>query len=116
MLKIIENKTTEKITLERKNAYGVYVYLTYTKTRYGFKHECELRVNANNDYKSVYSKCIYYNRTWENYTFQSVILKAFNVLITTTKNKESKRLYKHLCDMIDNAIKSHKYKYEYTGL
>lgn len=40
------------------------------KTRYGFRH---LAVLYRNGFDVAHVKCCYYNRTWESYTFQSVI-------------------------------------------
>ena len=40
------------------------------KTRYGFRH---LAVLYKNGFSVARSKACYYNRTWESYTFQSVV-------------------------------------------
>jgi hypothetical protein len=40
-------------------------------TRYGFRHLASLHVNG---YVVANSKACYYNRTWDAYEFQSVIL------------------------------------------
>lgn len=44
----------------------------YRKNRSGFVHECELHIGA----QVFDAKCQYYNRTWECYRFQSVMLSA----------------------------------------
>jgi hypothetical protein len=41
-------------------------------TRYGFRHDARLFVNG---YEKEKAKCCYYNRTWERFTFESVVLK-----------------------------------------
>jgi hypothetical protein len=45
------------------------------KTRYGFRH---IAVLYRNGCDVARSKCCYYNRTWESYTFQSVIHQLIN--------------------------------------
>lgn len=42
-------------------------------TRNGFKHETTLYYNGR---ELSTGKCIYYNRTWEKYRFQSVMLQS----------------------------------------
>jgi hypothetical protein len=44
-------------------------------TRNGFKHEATLLVNG---YEHTTAKCCYLNRTWERFTFESVLLKVLN--------------------------------------
>ncbi len=44
----------------------------YRSNRSGFVHECELHIGA----QVFDSKCQYYNRTWECYTYQSVMINA----------------------------------------
>ncbi len=39
-------------------------------TRYGFKHEATLLYNG---YEREFNKACYYNRTWEAFTYQTVI-------------------------------------------
>ena len=46
--------------------------------RSGFKHECNLFLNGR--FKTS-AKCQYYNRTWECYTYQSVMYRAVGMLI-----------------------------------
>jgi hypothetical protein len=41
-------------------------------TRYGFRHDARLFVNGNETEKA---KICYYNRTWESFEFQTVVLK-----------------------------------------
>ena len=51
--------------------------------RSGFKHETEL--HSNGGYYGT-AKCQYYNRTWECYSFQSVILKLTDNLLENEKS------------------------------
>ena len=46
----------------------------YRKNRSGFVHECELHIGA----QVFDAKCQYYNRTWECYTYQSVMVEALH--------------------------------------
>ena len=47
-------------------------------TRNGFRHDARLFINGYEDEKA---KCCYYNRTWERFKFESVIL----ILLDKTK-------------------------------
>jgi hypothetical protein len=42
-------------------------------TRYGFRHDARLFVNGN-EYGDK-AKCCYYNRTWERFEFETVLMK-----------------------------------------
>ena len=55
---------------------GYQVNCRSEKTRYGFRHLCELTQNYNVLAKT---KACYYNRTWESYEFQSVIHQAIGI-------------------------------------
>ena len=44
----------------------------YRKNRSGFVHECELHIG----FQVFDAKCQYYNRTWECYTYQTVMIEA----------------------------------------
>ena len=62
---------------------------TYTKdTRTGFSHYCELRIlnETTAEGFEVRSKCVYYNRTWEAYRYQTVMQEATQKAIKSTKN------------------------------
>lgn len=55
-------------------------------TRNGFAHDCELEIkNGNNTFGQYNAKCNYLNRTWECFTFQSVMLSALRDAIDTEK-------------------------------
>lgn len=51
----------------------------WQNTNYGFRHLAVLRVNG---LREVETKACYYNRTWESYTYQSVVHKAINKAFT----------------------------------
>lgn len=61
---------------------GDYVFYfdgSSRSTRHGFAHDCWLLwydVSKANDYNTARATCQYLNRTWENYTFQSVYMAA----------------------------------------
>ncbi len=55
-------------------------------TRYGFRHLATLFKNGIEETKG---KCCYYNRTWESYEFQSVLMNVINKSIALT-DKEKK--------------------------
>ena len=44
----------------------------YRKNRSGFTHDCELHIGA----QRFDAHCQYYNRTWECYTYQSVMVES----------------------------------------
>ena len=48
----------------------------WRSTRNGFAHDAEFFYNG---FSLVKTSCHYINRTWENYTFQSVMLKAIGI-------------------------------------
>lgn len=53
----------------------------YESTNYGFRHVCEISVNGDQLWDGTHDKplrasCAYYNRTWENYQYQSVLRQA----------------------------------------
>jgi hypothetical protein len=45
-------------------------------TRYGFRHIARLMVNGIDN--NMTAKCCYYNRTWESFEFQTVILNLLD--------------------------------------
>jgi hypothetical protein len=56
------------------------------RTRYGFRHLATLLIDGNEQEKA---KACYYNRTWESYEFQSVLLSLINKSkVLTTEEKE----------------------------
>lgn len=57
---------------------------TYKSTRSGFQHKTTLMVN---NCLEIEATCNYLNRTWENYAYQSVMLKAIRILEENIYNK-----------------------------
>ena len=55
------------------------VVCNWKRTSYGFKHEAVLLRNGNEAGKA---KCSYYNRTWERYEFESVLVELVNKCFT----------------------------------
>lgn len=55
----------------------------WADTRNGFKHECRLFVN---NHFETSATCHYYNRTWESYNYQSVMLRAVGILMEHHEN------------------------------
>jgi len=58
-------------------------------TRYGFRHDARLFVNG---YEKEKAKCCYYNRTWERFAFESVVLKLLEQteLLTESEKEQFK--------------------------
>ena len=60
-----------------------YVFINnFVSNRSGFRHETRL---FKNDYEIGKYSCQYYNRTWESYTYQSVMLGCVNSIIEERK-------------------------------
>lgn len=64
----------------------------FRNTRNGFAHDTEFVYNG---FLLVETTCHYINRTWENYTYQSVMLKAVSIAMETCKER-CKRNFKAL--------------------
>ena len=64
------------------------------KTRYGFRHLATLLKNG---IEETNAKCCYYNRTWESYEFQSVLINVINK--STSLSKKEKKI---CIDFADN--------------
>ncbi len=83
---------------------GYQVNCRSEKTRYGFRHLCELTKDYNVIAKT---KACYYNRTWEAYEFQSVIHQAINAAFDNRTRAQQKKgqeinpLIKQYCDEVD---------------
>ena len=56
-------------------------------TRYGFRHLAYLMINGNEVDKA---KMCYYNRTWENFEFQSVLLELIHKTDQLTEEEKTK--------------------------
>lgn len=79
-------KYYETIELER-NDYKVIARVFSQGTKYGFRHVCtDLEITDLQAKRSLVDLCNinivcrYYNRTWERWCFQSVLLKAVSIL------------------------------------
>lgn len=56
----------------------------YQSTSTGFRHLCFLTSMCKDgepSTKDYIAKCVYYNRTWERYTYESVLREAVNKII-----------------------------------
>lgn len=52
-----------------------YVFICRSsRNRSGFTHDCEMQIGSQSFTRHVQ----YYNRTWENYTYQTVMMGALN--------------------------------------
>lgn len=60
---------------------------TSGNTRNGFFHQTQLTTNGH----FVKTKCFYLNRTWERFTYQSVMLKAVSILIEERAEEITKK-------------------------
>ena len=76
---------------------------TWKGTRSGFQHETELYIDGR--YVSA-ARCYYINRTWERYSYQSVMLQAVHKLQETEIERE-KQLFRNLMG-IKNIMPRHK--------
>jgi hypothetical protein len=76
---------------------------TFRDSSSGFIHEAELYIN---EWPAAAARCHYINRTWERYTYQSVMLEAVHKLQEEETERE-KRAFKHLHG-IHNIMTRHK--------
>lgn len=67
-------------------------------TRYGFRHLATLLYNGREVDRA---KCCYYNRTWERYTYESV-LKKLAEATTALSDKEKKLFSKYITNFQEN--------------
>ena len=65
---------TIKLNEGKENEKDFTFICAYRSNRSGFVHECELKIGA----QTFESKCQYYNRTWERYTYQTVMFSALS--------------------------------------
>lgn len=66
------------------NLTNYKIVCSYKSNRTGFKHTANLFISS---YQLAETSIQYYNRTWESYTYQSVILQAINIALEETKEK-----------------------------
>ena len=55
----------------------------YQSTRTGFRHLCfmtQMCEDGDLSTKDYIAKCVYYNRTWEEYPYQSVLRQALETI------------------------------------
>ena len=64
-------------------------------TRYGFRHTCDLFID---DYRRSHISHPYYNRTWEAYQYQTVMLEAIEDIMRQIYDSEL-RYYKEYNDI-----------------
>jgi len=64
------------------------VMCNWKRTRYGFKHEAVLLKNGQ---ELGRAKCLYYNRTWERFEYESVLQEVVGKFF---KGDEEKAMYK----------------------
>ena len=76
---------------------------TWRGTRSGFMHETELYING---WAATAAKCHYINRTWERYSYQSVMLQAVHNLQEEETNREKNRFRQQ--HGIKNIMQRHK--------
>ena len=101
-LKRIETRTGDYFTItgkRNKENFELKIRCESQSTRYGFRHLADVELYKNHIFTSSKAKRCYYNRTWENYTFQSVILEGLETL----------ELDKKFIKDIDNLIKEKRY-------
>lgn len=61
------------------NGHKVEFINSSRNTRAGFAHDTKIYIDG---YNSGGASCYYYNRTWERYTYQSVMLSAVSGLLS----------------------------------
>ena len=74
----------KKLTLKIGNNEFTFVNDSES-TRYGFKHICVMFIN---DYHMTTIYHSYYNRTWETYTYQTVMLEAIQAVMNEIYESE----------------------------
>lgn len=104
--------------LRKENINGMeFIFVNeWASTRTGFKHTSTLFING---YERQKSTCHYINRTWENYAYQTVMLKAIGELMHKIYDRELehykninniKRLTKTKKEVFENNLENEKYK------
>ena len=79
------NKLQNRQDFEVELSGQVFKLTCYTQsTRTGFRHLCfhtSICQDGTPNTKDCIAKCVYYNRTWEEYCFQSVLRKAVTQIL-----------------------------------
>lgn len=87
-----------------------FIFINESKsTRNGFKHTTTLLID---NYKMISTSINYINRTWELYTFQSVMVKAIRLLKENVINSfnECYKQEKNITRLTKKVIESADYK------
>jgi hypothetical protein len=71
-------------------------------TRNGFKHVCTIQ--SPNGYIYAKTKICYLNRTWERFTYESVIEKAFDLCTFCQDKKENAARVKRIKNRVCKAL------------
>ena len=100
--------TVQKVNLGTLgNGKTAKIYCRYVGTRYGFRHDAVMCITGEEPIKA---KCCYLNRTWEEYSYKSVLHRLAEKFvkgktgvrtIVFSKPNRSYRLYKNLVKRID---------------
>ncbi len=85
-------------TTNKKEAFTVIC--RSERTRNGFRHLAE--VQNKHGYTIAAAKCYYLNRTWERYTFESVIHKALDGCHLEPDKHENEKRIKAIKRQIDH--------------
>ena len=75
----------------------------YQSTRTGFRHLCfitHMCEGGEPSTKDYIAKCVYYNRTWEEYCYQSVLRKAATKIL-------HELTYNIICKAMDTVQEVH---------
>lgn len=119
MVYLYDTNRTTTFKTSRKNDYSLNIFCEYVKTSYGFKHEATLQLwlyNGNDcERVEAFDKATYYNRTWERFTFESVIIGAFNKALKQVKDAGEKKKIERIKNNLLKAVNGYKYKKIYTG-
>jgi len=89
-----------KLSIEGKE---IIFLNNYRSSPSGFMHETELFIDG---WQAADARCYYINRTWERYTFQSVMLEAVHKLQEKETEREKSRFRQQ--HSIKNIMGRHK--------
>ena len=81
----------KKLTLKIDNNEFLFVNES-EDTRHGFRHVCNLFIN---DYNRATISRSYYNRTWERYTYQTVMMEAIQAVMDEIYESELRYYKEH---------------------
>lgn len=107
-IKKLYTQQGEKMVARIANNYEVVLDLESRSNRSGFKHEGSLYLYDTKNGKTYQAdaKIQYYNRTWERFTFESLIYKLF----ARIQNKENKKRVGKISKTIIEKLNNHQYK------